>query len=235
MTKSLPSSSLFTRVKVAIALKDRIVGGIPQDPKMIEGWIGAKMPELKAEEKADLAARTAAELPAATEEAAKSMWTTFKRDETGLYLEGRNVKALLKEVSNILRDKLLKGEAKELEAASSKAKNRFTNLKSKVAERAFVEEDKIRFTRGDQVLKAVDGTEERPIHVITAQGPRTALKRFDYVNAPAELTFHVRFLSDGVVDLKLLETIFEYGGWNGLGADRSQGNGQFTVASIETV
>lgn len=140
MTKKASTAALFNRLQITIALKDKLIGGIPTDPKMIAGWIAALMPEVKAEERAALADKTLTELPAATEEAAKSMWTMFKRDDSGIYLEERNIKALFKECSNILREKLVKGEAKEIEAASTKAKNRYTNLKSKVAERIFNED-----------------------------------------------------------------------------------------------
>lgn len=225
--------NLWTRISVELELKNRIVGGIPTDPEMIKGWVAANMPSVTEDEKLKLAEKTLAELPHATEEKAEGMWTTFKRDDKGVFIEGRQMKAMFKEVSNILRDALIKAEAKGKEKKESKS--RFTNLKSKVAERLFVENDRIYFTRDGALLTKPDGNEERAIHVMTAQGPRTALKRCDFISAPASMTFTTRFLADGVVDLELINTLLEYAAWNGVGADRSQGNGLFNVKAVTTL
>jgi hypothetical protein len=226
--------SLWSRAEITIALKNRIVGGIPTNANLIEGWIAANMTELSEEKRAELAQKTKEELPAAVEETASKMWTTFKRDETGLYIEGRQVKALFKESANILRELLIKSEKKGAKGkeAGNGSKSRFTNFKAKLAERLFVEEEKIYFLRDDQPVTEPDGSEERGIHVMTAQGPRTALKRVDYVAAPATITFHVRWLPDGVIDREIIELLLEHGSMNGLGADRSQGSGLFTVEAV---
>jgi hypothetical protein len=228
--------NLWKRVVVELELKNRIVGGVPTDPDLIAGWVAANMPSVSEEEKAKLAEKTVLELGAAAEEKAEGMWTTFKRDSTGVYIEGRQVKAMFKEASNVLREALIKAESKGKDKdAKKETKSRFTNLKSKVAERLFVEDEKIYMLRDGKPLPKVDGNEERAIHVMTAQGPRTALKRTDFVNAPATLKFTLRFLGDGVVDQDLIDTLLEYSSWNGVGADRSQGNGLFEVKSVTTL
>lgn len=248
---------MWKRFTITLAVKNRVVGGIPTNPELIKGWVAANMPDISEEEKAKLAAATASQLPEMTEEKADGMYTTFKRDELGIYFEGRNVKSMLKECANILREKLIASEKKNAKAvaveppkpegeekdkpkgkkekAEKVQKSRFTNLKARLAERIFVEEDKIRFIRDGKPLMAVDGDEERAIHVMTAQGPRTALKRCDFVNAPCELSFTVRVMDDGLIDSDLIETLLEFGGWNGLGADRSQGNGMFELKGIKPV
>lgn len=230
---------LFKRYAVTLTIKNRLVGGIPTSPELIKGWISANMPAVDEAEREKLALKTADELHGAAEAKAEGMWTTFKKDAEGIYLEDRNVKAMFKECANILREKLIKDEkaAKTKPTAGDKAeketKSRYTNLKSKLAERLFVEETKIRFTRKGKPVLAVDGNEERAIHVFTAQGPRSALKRCDYVEGPFELNFTLRLLDDGIIDPELVSTLLEYGGWNGMGSDRSQGNGLFTVASFK--
>lgn len=263
---SLASINLWTRYSIVLEFKNRIVGGIPNDPNLIAGWIGANMPALKEEEKQKLVEATAAELPKMTEEKAEGMWTTFKKDKNGLYLEGRCIKAMFKESANVLRELLISHESKgrDAEAAAAeaadeaeeadekddkkkgkkdsravaKAKSRFTGLKAKVAERLFVEEDKVHIMKGEpkplgEYVTKPDGNEEKPIHIMTALGPRTALKRFDYIEAPARIKFSVRHLNDKIIDLELLKVFFDYSSWNGLGADRSQGNGLFDVRSID--
>jgi hypothetical protein len=221
--------NLFTRQVVTLQVRNRLIGGVPSDPKLIEGWVKANMPDATEEERAKLAAKTLAELPEVVAEKSAGMHTTFKRDNVGLYIEGRQLKALFKEASNILRETLLKDAKKRENKVDEK---RFTNLRSKVAERLFVEDDRIYMYRQGVVLVKPDGSEERAIHVMTAQGPRTALKKVDFVVKP-ELSFYVRYLeADGIVDEELIRTLLDFGGWNGLGADRSQGNGLFDVREI---
>jgi hypothetical protein len=263
-------NKMWTRFEVVLEFKNRVIGGIPNDKNLIEAWIGAKMPDKAADEKQKLVDATVAELPKLAEEKAEGMWTTFKTDEKGIYLEGRCVKAMYKESANIMRELLIqhesqtradqakaaakaeeakkaekseedddeeeekKGGKKESRSAKA-AKSRFTGIKAKLAERLFVEEDKVYLMRSDgSHITKPDGNEEKPIHIMTTQGPRTALKRFDYVNTPV-IKFTLRHMNDGIVDLELIQVLLEHSAWNGLGADRSQGNGLFTVRSIDPV
>ena len=232
--------NLWHLYEAKIAIRNRIVGGIPMAPKLIEGWLAASMPDVAAEERKKLAEATAAELPEITEEAAGAMWTTFKRNDDGLYIEGRQIKAAIKEASNVLRALLTADEGagkkkKDGAAAGTKEKSRYTNLRSRVAERVFVVEDVVALCDGNGArIREPSGTEERAIHVMTAAGPRNALKRVDYVVAP-HLSFTLRVLRDGVVDEPLLRVLFDYMGENGLGADRSQGNGTFQLVSLKLV
>lgn len=232
--------SLWTRYRITLRIKNRIVGGIPTNPDLIKGWIAANMPAASEAEKEKLAAKTIEDLGSAAEEKAEGMWTTFKRKDGALCIESRGVKAMFKEASNILRDMLTKaelaskkGNGEKDEKKKDEKKSKYTNLKAKLAERLFVEDDLIPILRDGKTILKPDVTEERAIHVMTAQGPRTALKRYDAINAPATVQFTVRHLREGLVDRELIETLLEYSGWNGLGADRSQGNGLFEVVEIQ--
>jgi hypothetical protein len=223
---------LWQKLEVTLKIRNRIVGGIPTDPALIEGWIASNMKEVAKEEREKLKEATIKELPAAVQEKAEGMWTTFKVDKDQVpYFEARCIKASLKEGANVLRELLIADEKKGKKEGDP-AKSRFTGLKAKLAERLFVEDTPIYFVRDGKKVTKVDGNEERAIHVMTAQGPRTALKRYDFVNAPCELKFQARFLKDKVIDLELLKVLLEYGSYNGLGADRSQNNGLFEVGQI---
>lgn len=227
----------FQRRAVTLKLKTRIVGGIPTESRLIEGWLKKNMPEATEEERASLAATTLAEVPQRIEEESKAMWTTFKRTETdgALFIESRQIKAAFKEAANILREVLQKQEKKteRKECATGKDKSRFTALKAKLAERLFVEDDRLLLFDIDtkKPLLKPSGTEVRPIHVMTAQGERTALKKYDFCSN-VFVTFNVRWLDDGVIDDDLFSALLEYMSWNGIGADRSQGEGLFTVECV---
>ena len=118
--------------------------------------------------------------------------------------EGRCLKAGLKEAANVLKTLLNK-----------------TAYRSKLAERVFVEEKFVLITNAIQ-------SESRPISVMTAKGPRTSLKNYEFVEDQS-FTFHLRVLNDDVFHEEELRTLFEYMQDNGLGADRSQGSGTFTL------
>lgn len=83
-----------------------LTGGIPTDPKVAEGWIKTKL-EFDDEKLIQAAvAEIMAERKVTAEEAVKQVniqkhLNGFKRDETGLYIEGRQAKAMIKEAANI--------------------------------------------------------------------------------------------------------------------------------------
>lgn len=215
----------WKHLTVIINPRTRVVGGTPTDPNMIQNWLKVGMPNVTEEERAKLAETTIEAVKDTVDEAAGKMWTTFKRDEQGIYIEGRQLKAAFKEAANILREALQKQEKK-----GDAKKSRFTALRAKLAESLFVEDERIYFvdTKTGEKVKEPSGTEERAINVMTAQGPRTALKRVDFVNPEnIELRAKVRYLDAGIVDEDLVRTLIEFMGWNGLGADRSMGSGQF--------
>lgn len=232
----LSELKLWTKYRVTLEFLTPCIGGVPNSLQLIEGWLGTKNIAKTAEELKVLTDATVAELGGVVEEKASAMWTVFKVDpesvtDRGIYLEGRQVKAMFKESSNILREMLVKAGGGKKNKGEDR--NRFTNLKSRVAERLHVEEDTIYFTRAEKKLPNSDGSSERPIHVQTPMGPRTALKRTDYVNAGTTLSFTVKTLNDGVVDAELLKLLLEFSGDNGLGADRSQGFGKFKTTLCE--
>lgn len=248
--------NIWKNAVVTLEIRERIMGGVPLNPKLIEGWIKAGMPSVSEAERAALAARTAEEVPAATEDKAQAMTCCFKRNkEDGLFIEGRQVKAMFKESANVLREVLQKAEHKGSKAKPAKPdaadaapspddkpekpdtsrKSRFTAIRAKLAERLFVAEDRISIRRDGKILEQADGSEERAIHVLTAMGPRDALKRSEFIEAPATLTFHLKWLADGVIDLDLIAVLLEHASENGIGADRSQGNGRFRVLKLEAL
>ena len=78
-------------VKVGI-----LAGGIPQDPNVVESWIKTKLRDVRSDaEIQDVIAQTMAELGLSEEDAVREASSKmvgmngFKRDSTGLYVEGR--------------------------------------------------------------------------------------------------------------------------------------------------
>jgi hypothetical protein len=93
-------SDLYTKIDVKIKT-DRIVGGTPKSKSVIEAWqkaVGATKDQTQkmVDEMGDQVI-TDEEMQENIEKA----WTGFRKDEKGLYIEGRQIKAMLKESGNV--------------------------------------------------------------------------------------------------------------------------------------
>lgn len=241
---------LYNRYRVTLSFLTQLEGGVPAQPEMVKAWMRARLAKagrkVTDEELEAMVKETVAQLPeqvieAATEEEVekRGLWNTFLRDDTGApVLEARCVKSFFKEQANILKD-LLANEAKLQNRGSRQKKDGTTAsqyntmYRSKVAEQLFVEDVLLQFTRDGKKVVDVDGRGEKPIHVMTPQGERHAVKRFDFINPGVQVEFVVRILRDGVVTEHDLLRMLEHGQENGLGSGRSQGNGRFSVLSVE--
>ncbi len=195
---------------------DELVGGVPRHPDMVRRWQESRWPRLRSNgEQGPQSAGEATRLTLArlgdqalSDDDVTAVWTGFVSDGAGLALEARAVKAMLKESANVCRS-LVRVNGKPLP------------LRARLAERVFVEPRMIPLG-----VTEPTGTREKPIHVMTARGPRTALKRTDYVSN-AKLTCRLKVLDDGVITEDILRMVLDHGSANGLGADRSQGYGTF--------
>ncbi len=205
----------FSTYVVTIRLKD-VVGGKPASPELIARWIEATCKKKSAEDRAKIVDAHIDTLDIVTGEKTEQQTTVFARVNGGaLAIEGRQVKALLKESANIIK---------------TIGPDDVKNLRSKVADQVFVEEEFIQLGRTEP-----DEHLERPIHVITPQGPRTSIKRVEIVK-DATITFTIkrrRGNDKQSVPEKTLLAILDYAQTVGLGADRSQGFGTFEVVSVE--
>lgn len=202
--------------RVVLQITNRLEGGVPKDPAVIKSWL-----ETKGISSADVYQETVAEVGTdvaeAQEEAARKNWCGFKEDkEKGLFIEARQVKAAFKEAANVLRGLL-----------------GITAAKSKLAERVWV---KSVDPKSPETIwlgqNETDGCEERVVHAMTRRGPISSIKRTDYVDHPS-VEFLIEVLDDGLFKREVLEELLTYMGKNGLGANRSQGAGQFEVSSFE--
>jgi hypothetical protein len=224
-------SDLFTRYRISIRMANKIMGGTPKDPKVIEGWIRTRMGLDQGDQLRLMVVKTMREIghdigddptPAQLDEAIKATvgdksTNGFKRDERGLYIEGRQIKAALKENTAILFPYVT-----DKWGATKKAP------KAYLAERVFCEEDTIPLGRQEP-----DGVDCFIGHVTGPQGPRSTLTYVEYCERP-ELAFTVWSLEDSV-KREDWEAIFELMEQNGIGALRSQGHGRFALTNVEVL
>ena len=246
------NTALFSKYKVRFQFNDKLCGGVPKSEKAIEGWIRTNVQDKSKLEQMISDTKDSIDKSNLTESdidnLATSAWNGFKSDKHGLYIEGRQIKAMFKESANVIKNVL-----------------NVSAFKARVAERVFVVEDKVRIlsvykkTEGSGHMDYISGIDpndhynyiaepsgsyEGMVHAMTAMGKISALKRVDYVSRPM-IEFTLSVLKEKLVtkDKKRLDIptylmhLITHAQQNGLGAERSQGNGKFRclfLGEVET-
>ena len=222
--REFDARKLYDIYQCTIAMRDKICGGTPRNEDVLRSAIIARTgheDDVTREQITEAIANSpkgsaASEIDEMVEEKIEKSWNGFPKDGAkGIFIWCRQVKALFKESATMLRVTVDKRGSKQIFQHGFEIKG------PDVADKLYL---------GKQ---EPDGFDEGPIHVQTAQGPRTALKRVDFVSQP-KLQFEIWVLTThaadkrhiGENDIRLLLTFAQE---NGLGADRSQGRGKFDV------
>ena len=226
------SQDLFTTYSATIKFRDKILGGTPKNPKIIEGWLRTKtgvsddeeirqmmlrtLQDLGAEVNADM---TYEELVEASEALASVKQTNgFKQNGHGLYVEDRQVKACLKEAVSILYPW---GPQNKWGQTKKAARSYFV-------ETVFVNPREVLFN-----VEEPTGVEMMLVHAKGPNGVAHSINYSEYILEP-EVSFEVQVLKDSIGG--------QNGEWPeiwtlaqelGLGAGRSQGFGRFDVVKWE--
>lgn len=195
---------------------DVLVGGIPSDPNVARGWLETKLKGTTQEQRVqELVATTMAERGVTAEEALDIVnklknLNGFKRDsEKGLYIEGRQLKAALKEAVSVAV------AAGKLDMRGwGNTKKWLTNY---FPEHVFVLEDRL-------YVGSKEPTAVFQQFVHTHKG--SSIQYQEYVEG-AELDFTI--ITDHNFSDKDWAMIWTTGEQNGLGASRSQGYGTYRV------
>jgi len=216
----------FTKYRVEIAFRNKILGGIPKAPDVIESWLRTKTLVSDAEELGYMARETLRQngvepgeanigdmIQASEQMAATKSTNGFKVDNGGLYIEGRQVKALLKEVTNVAFAGKRWGPTNK-------------GPKNYVAERVFVVEDRIHLGR-----QKPDGIEQIIGHVSGPQGVRSTLAYHELV-FQGSCSFTVMSFEDCITADQWMK-LLTLGEEEGIGACRSQGHGRFAVQAFD--
>lgn len=195
-----------------------IAGGTPTDPKVAEGWLRTKLGVEKDELIREMVAEVMVERGVTADEATAIVNTNkhlngFKRDDSGLFIEGRQLKAALKEAASIAV------AAGALTARGWGKTNK--GLLSYLAEHVFVLEDRLPLG----VMEA-SGIAQRFVHTFRGSG----IQYEEYVT-DAKIDFTV--MTDHDFSEKEWAAIWLRGEQNGIGASRSQGYGRYEVVKWE--
>jgi hypothetical protein len=238
MASIFDSSKIFATYAGRIQFRDRIMGGIPKDPKIIEAWLRTKTGVTGEEEIRRATVRTLEELgievtadmsyedmvKASEGVAGKKNTNGFKVTPEGfLYIESRYLKACLRECVNI-------------EYAGTRLGPTKKGAKAYFAERAFINPDKVVLNHigpdGTLVpIREPDGVELFIGHVTGPKGPQSTLTYHEYVNE-AVIDFEA-MVSHDCIGASMWESVWVTGQEIALGALRSQGFGRFDVLRWE--
>jgi len=193
---------MWKNIEVKMVFLEKLCGSVPQNKEIVKRWLSVRKAPEGAEE----------EVLETVEDSQEKVTLSFQKDEKGIFLRGGTVKAHLKDCSNQIKDVL-----------------GVKNLRSKIANKVFVQESRIYLKRNDsEYIFEVDGEFDQPIHVITGLGPRSALKTIRFLTKP-NIEFTLKILEDKEVDIKIIEKIFEYGSIHGFGGERGMGEGRYEV------
>ena len=195
-----------------------LAGGVPSDPNVAKGWLGTKLAD-KDDLIRDLVAQTMVERGITADEAAEEVdklkhLNGFKRNEHGLYIEGRQLKAAIKEAAGVAR-------------ATDKLKMKWgtTNkgVLGFVAEHIMVVEDTLQLdvTQPSRVLQSFP------------KNPRTGQTGIQYTEVIDSTSFDCTIIADYKFSDQEWAMLWLTGEQQGIGASRSQGFGRYEVTRWE--
>jgi hypothetical protein len=196
-----------------------MAGGTPTDPKVAEGWLRTKLTDNRDDLIRDMVAQTMVDRGVTADEATELVdmnkhLNGFKRNDEGLYFEGRQLKAAIKEAASVARsvDKL-----KSRWGSTNKGVLGF------VAEHIMVVEDTLQLgvTEPSRVLQSFP------------KNPRTGQTGIQYTEIIDAAEFNFTAITDYKFSDDEWAMLWLTGEQQGIGASRSQGYGRYEVTKWE--
>lgn len=214
---------MYNVYQIELKMHDRLIGSLPLKTEDLENYVKANFPDGAEDTEAFIGEDL--ELDEDKEQSIAG----FKKDETGIYIGGYQVKAML-------------AQSASLQELTTKKRGSKNTLREGMVVVGLDHEDT--YTgRNIYVLpykQEADGVSVRTGHVSGAKGSRSIVSVSEYV-VDATLKFELRLLSNRMIekpdgkkfsphDLKLC---FAHGRSVGLGGERKYGMGCFDVVKFE--
>lgn len=203
---------MWRKFTVTMQFHGKLCGSVPQSKELVRPWLEARMPKNKPADAEKGIEEIEAEVLESIEQLEEKTTLGFQKDDNGLFVRGATVKAHLKDCANQIKDH---------------PEIKIKAFRSKVANKVYVDDYKIYLRNGKEIYQEPVDQFEQPVHVMTAQGPRNALKIINYVERPA-MRFTLLLLPDKEVTLDKVKKIFEYGSVHGYGGERGMGEGRYS-------
>lgn len=211
---------MFDVYQLEMEFVGRLMGSVPLKKELVRKWLEARAPAQpkpgpSLDEIENEVLDTIEDVEAMTEE---EVSLGFQQVNDVLVVRAGTIKAHLKDC------------ARQLYAAKLVS---VKNFRSKVANYVNVVPYWIPILKDGVPVREHDGWHEQAVHVITPQGPRSALKRIQYVEG-VSLVCRLYVLRNPEVGEEELRKVLVYGGVHGYGGERSLGEGRY-VFSLERV
>ena len=171
------------------------------------------------------------------EEEVERAHTTFFADELGPWIGNYQMKACLRDMATTLGITMARRGSRQTQQHLKWVLACDENGDLYPGEKGL----RLHFHRDGEIVPEVDGWVEKTAHVMTAQGPRSVIKRHDYVTQ-GRLRFAIGVACNleknrekaTFQDAQITEMMLHAQN-NGLGCSRSQGHGTFRVTRLERV
>jgi len=214
----------------------RIIGSVPMEEDVVSKWLESRAPE-KAPEGAralpDIESEVKGSIYWAKDAEEIEEETSSTREDTADMKRVSSGFQMDKQGRLVVRAGTIKAHLKDCARQLYQAKQvKVPVFRSKLANFIYVKPYWVPIIKDGEPTNRPDGWQERPIHVITPMGPRSALKRSMYIEE-AELWSIVGILRNPHVTKEHLDMVLLYGGVHGYGAERSLGEGQYDYELIE--
>lgn len=200
----------------------KICASVPANPEIIEKWLKARQPKVKPP-----GAKSIDEI---NEEALASIehgdgevdehdsMLVFQRHDGRLVQRSGTIKAHIKDCARVV-------------SAQAVARiERERAFSTRVINGVYPDEREywIPLLRPDgRGISEADGAFDKPVHTRDMRGrPINALKRFEFVEPPCHMEFHLKVLAKSVPATDL-HKLFNYGGTHGYAGERSDGEGRY--------
>jgi len=174
---------------------------------------------------------TSPEVSDAAKQAVEAHWTTILSDEYGLYVEARTIKAAIRECHSVLGT-FVKGK-KDRKKSGHNDGTYVDGIDDHV--------DRVYLRRDGKILTEPDQSDDVVVHLKTAQGPRSALKRVDRVlgsehdGAGCDIRFRLKLhVESGIKEEDLIAALALLQD-RGIGAMASTGSGKCEVTEFKRI
>lgn len=229
---------MWEQMKLTMEFTTPLCGGVTRNDDLVEKWVELRAatdakhramgndgigPDVRKPatltEVAEERLATTDTVPEGTDEAMSKVWVGFSKDDTGLFVRGGSLRAHLKDCAQVLAPDVKRGKIDGIDA--------ITNFKAKVTDRLYVAEDRIHLQQNGATVREATDHRDATMQVMTMQGPRTCLKRVDFV-FPCSIKATIQILPTQGINRDVIEKLLEYGCVHGFNQDRSLQFGRYT-------
>lgn len=212
-----------------------LCGSRSRDPKVVDRWletrIASQSHHAKLLAKAAAKGSTVQTLDEVKQEAhdttdqlevvskENSGWVGFQEDEKGVFVHPGNLRAHFKSCAGVVGKRAKTGDVPDMP--------KVLNFRAKVVESLYIKGHRLHILNVDgTIVQKATGYRDATLSVKTTQGPRTCLKRVDYVD-PAVIEATIQLYPGGEITRDWIKVLLDYGCVQGFGQDRSLQYGQY--------